>query len=292
MKQYKVSCICDTKDRLGEGPVWVEEQNSVFWVDIKSNKVHKLNLSNNHHLTWNFNESIGCIAHIKNNLFIAGTKTGFKFLNLDKKELVKISDPEKNFQNNRFNDGKCDNQGRFYAGTMDDFEKIQSGNFYILYKDLNYKKFDSDYFVTNGPTFSPDYKTIYFTDSKKREIYCSNLNIDGTMKEKKVFIKLSEKNCGPDGMTVDSEGCLWVAIFGGSCVNRYNTQGKLIDKLNLPVSCVTSCVFGGKNLDTLFITTASFKLNEKQKKLEPLAGSLFSVKTQTKGLITNKFIKD
>ena len=132
MKEYKVECAHESKDELGEGPIWVEEKNSIFWVDIKKFLIHKLDLNNNTHNSWQFNESIGCIAHIKNNDFIAGTKTGFKFVNLDKNTLTPIINPEINLHNNRFNDGKCDNKGFFYAGTMNEIDDATTGNFYAL----------------------------------------------------------------------------------------------------------------------------------------------------------------
>ena len=258
MLNYKVECVCDTKDLLGESPIWVEEENAIFWVDIKRSIIHKLNIKNNIHTSWTFNkliESIGCIAHIKNNKFVAGTKSGFKFIDLNTNELTHIVNPEDDLKNNRFNDGKCDNQGRFYAGTMNDVDSAPTGNFYILYNDLTYKKIDEGYEVTNGPAFSNDYKKIYFTDTRQGKIYISDLNSDGTIKEKKLFISISSNEGRPDGMTFDKEGFLWVAIFGGSCVNRYNKEGKLVDKIKLPTSCITSCIFGDDNLDTLFITS-------------------------------------
>ncbi len=286
-----VECISDTKDKLGESPIWVEEESSIYWVDIKRFLIHKLDIINNHKTSWTFNESIGCIAYINKNLFIAGTQLGFKFVDLKSNRLIPIINPEPNYTNNRFNDGKCDNKGRFYAGSMNDIGNEPTGSFYILYNDLTYKKIDEGYEITNGPTFSVDSKKIYFTDTRKGEIYVSNLNEDGTLIEKKIFISIPAIEGKPDGMTFDQEGCLWVALFGGSCLNRYNQKGIKIDSIQMPVSCITSCVFGGENLDILFITTSSHKLNDQQKKNEPLAGSLFKTKLNIGGYKTNKFIQ-
>ena len=291
MQNYLVECAYNSKDDLGESPIWIEEQNSIFWVDIKKCIIHRLNSESNIHSSWAFNEQIGCIAHINQNKFVAGTKNGFKFIDLNTNELTNIINPEPNLKNNRFNDGKCDNLGRFYAGTMNDIYNEPTGSFYILYNDLTYKKIDEGYEVTNGPAFSNDYKKIYFTDTREGKIYFSDLNNDGTIKQKKLFISISAKEGRPDGMTFDNEGFLWVAIFGGSCVNRYNSEGKLVDKIELPVSCITSCVFGGKNFNELFITTASFKLSDKEKIKESKAGSLFKVNLKIQGNKTKKFIK-
>jgi len=288
---HSVECLSDTKDKLGESPIWVEEENSIYWVDIKRFLIHKFDTKNNNKTSWQFNESIGCIAYIKKNLFIAGTQFGFKFANLESNQLIPIVDPEPDYKNNRFNDGKCDNKGRFYAGSMNDVNNEPTGSFYILYNDLTYRKFDEGYEITNGPAFSSDGKKIYFTDTRKGEIYVSNLNEAGTLIEKKLFISIPANEGKPDGMTIDQEGCIWVAIFGGSCVNRYNQQGVKIDTIKMPVSCVTSCVFGGENLDILFITTSSHKLNDQEKIKEQLAGSLFKTKLDIGGYKTNKFIQ-
>ena len=174
---------------------------------------------------------------------------------------------------------------------MNDSENDPTGSFYILYNDLTFRKIDDGYIITNGPAFSPAGNIIYFTDTRKGEIYYSNLNEDGTLVEKKIFISIPANEGKPDGMTVDEEGCLWVAIFGGSCVNRYDLKGKKIDTIKLPASCVTSCVFGGENLDILYITTARFKLSKEDKINEPLAGALFKTKLDTRGIRTNKFIQ-
>ena len=290
MLEYEVECAYASKDKLGESPIWVEEKNSVFWVDIKKCLIQALNLRTNKHDSWEFNEQISCIAHIKNNKFIAGTKTGIQFVDLDKNTLTHIINPEKNFLNNRFNDGKCDNKGRFYVGTMNEVNNEKTGSFYICYSDLSYKKIDGDYVITNGPAFTNNYKKIYFTDTSQGIIYTAEINKDGTIREKKQFISIPASEGKPDGMTVDHQGFLWVAIFGGSCVIKFNREGKVIDRIILPVSCVTSCAFGGEDLNTLFITTASFKLNNKQHIQEPEAGSLFKVDLKSKGNKTNKFV--
>ena len=290
MREFSVECVYESKDKLGESPIWIEEKNSIFWLDIKKNIIHKIKLKNNKYNFWEFEEPISCIAHIKENKFIAGTKNGFKFINLDQKKLTPIINPEINLPNNRFNDGKCDNKGRFYAGTMNEIDNKKTGSFYLLNNELDLKKIDTGYSITNGPTFSNNYKKIYLTDTLEGKIFSADLNEDGTIKEKKLFTSIPFSEGKPDGMTVDIEGFLWVAIFGGSCVNKYNNNGQIVDKIILPVSCVTSCVFGGKNLDILFITSASFTLNKNDIQKEPLAGSLFKVKTNSKGSKTNKFL--
>ena len=290
MAKYEIENFYKSENELGEGPIWVEEHNSIYWVDIKKFQIYKIDISTKKLKSWKFNESISCLAHIKNNEFVAGTKSGFQFVDLDTNKLIKIFNPEKNIITNRFNDGKCDQKGNFYAGTMNDVDNKPTGKFYILDNYLKLKIFDSGYEVTNGPAFTLDYKKIYFTSTRERKIFISDLDFKGNMVNKRLFIKIPDEEGKPDGMTIDSRGNLWVALFGGGCLNCYNNKGKKINTIFLPVSCPTSCVFGGKNLDELYVTSASFRLTKKEKIEEKLAGNLFRIKMETKGLKTNKFV--
>ncbi|PPR46719.1 MAG: L-arabinolactonase [Alphaproteobacteria bacterium MarineAlpha5_Bin9] len=291
MNQKKVKLLFNSKDILGESPIWVEEHNSLYWIDIKRKLIHKYNIRNKQKKTWCFNQTITCIAHIKKNLFIIGSKNGLKIVNLINKKITNIFNPEKNLPNNRLNDGKCDNKGRFFVGSMNEINNKKTGSLYLLDNDLKCKKIIGGFIISNGPTFSPDYKKIYFSETRLGKIYVANLNSDGSISNKKLFIKIPISEGKPDGMTTDNKGNIFVAIIYGSKINKYNKNGKKIDTIKLPISCPTSCVFGGKKFDILFITSASHKLSNKQKMIEPLWGSVLKIKLKTNGLKTNKFIR-
>lgn len=282
-------CLCRSNDKLGESPLWIDEEESIYWVDIENCLINKYDLRISSKKTWKFNEQIGSLAEYKKNIFVAATSNGFNFIDLKKNEIIPIIDPEIKLSNNRFNDGKCDSKGRFYAGSMNKTGENLSGSFYILYNNLSFKKIDENYITTNGPAFSPDNKYIYLTDTKKGIIYIATMDEDGLLNNKKEFININVSDGRPDGMAVDKNGNLWVALFGGSKVNCYDNQGKKVDEVVLPVSCVTSCAFGGKKFNTLFITTSSHKLSNEDKLKQPLAGSLFSIDLKISGIKVNKF---
>ena len=279
------------KDALvGEGAIWDEGTQQLYWVDILSHEVYVYDPVRATNRAIPTCQAVGTVVVRKRGGLVVALHNGFAHLDLETEKITPLGeDPERSIPTNRFNDGKCDNRGRFYAGTMNEFNLKPTGCFYILYGDLSYKKIDEGFVITNGPAFSPDYKKIYLTDSVNGKIFVSSIKGDGTLKNKKIFISIPSEQGKPDGMTVDEDGFLWVSLFGGSRVNRYNVYGEKVDEIKLPATCITSCTFGGKDLKTLFITSSRFKLKVEEKRKEPLAGSLFSVKLKVKGKKTNKF---
>lgn len=274
---------------MGEGPVWDEQEQVLYWVDIKAPAIHRLNPRTDKRESWPMPEPIGCISLRRQGGLIAALQTGFFTVDLASGAVEKIGDPEPNHPGNRFNDGKCDTSGRFWAGTMDDSEKEATGSFYRLDSDLTWQQVDSGYIVFNGPAFSPDGKTVYHTDSAKRTVYASSLGEANTLEGKQPFIVLNDDEGYPDGMTVDAEGCLWVAHWDGWRITRFSPEGKKLSQIDLPAARITSCVFGGQDMSTLFITSASIGLDENSRGQQPLAGGVFRVETGVKGLPTQRF---
>ncbi|MBC8158696.1 MAG: SMP-30/gluconolactonase/LRE family protein, partial [Alphaproteobacteria bacterium] len=190
----------------------------------------------------------------------------------------------------RFNDAKADGQGRLWAGTMDDTESgDNSGVLYRLDADRSWRAMDHGYGVTNGPAFGIDGKTMYHTDSPARTIYAFDVDDAGQISNKRVFIKFTEEDGYPDGMTMDAQGYLWVAHYRGWRVSRFSPDGQLDRAIALPVAQVTSCVFGGPNLDTLYVTTATQTLGEDERQGQPLAGGLFEIAVGIRGLPSAEF---
>jgi len=198
--------------------------------------------------------------------------------------------PEPDLPGNRFNDGKVDENGRYWAGSMDDGEKLEAGSLYRLDGDLSLHKMDDNYFITNGPAFSLDGNTLYHTDTAKRTIYAFDFSEDGAIANKRVFVKLEAEEEGyPDGMTVDGDNCIWLSHFAGSRITRYSPEGQVLQVIPMPVPNITSCTFAGSDLDTLYITTARHLLSEEEIYKYPLSGSLFACKPGVKGLQTPFF---
>lgn len=275
---------------LGEGPLWVEREKAVYWVDIFNNNVHRLALADGGKTTWTFDFEVTSLSERVSGGFIGTIKDGYASINFDELSAEAIALPEADQPNNRFNDGKVDSSGRYWAGTMDIGQAAESGALYRLDADLSQRMVDSDYVICNGPTFSVDNSIIYHTDSIKRTIYALDIGADGSLSNKRVFTEFKGDDEGvPDGMTTDSEDCLWVAHFGGARITRYSPAGQILGVIPLPTPNITSCTFAGAALDTLYITTASTAMSAEELRRFPLAGSLFSVKPGVKGLPTPLF---
>lgn len=268
-----MECIADARCTLGEGPVWVHREQALYWVDIAE---HRL-------LRWSDSEGLRIVstdAHVcslaprAGGGFIGAGYDGF--LAIDGVFGFRpLGNPEPELEGNRFNDGKVDRQGRFWAGTMDRFERRSTGSLYRLDADLAWTRIDSGYKVTNGPAFSLDGRTIYHTDSALQRIYAFDLAEDGSTSNRRVFAQFGAGDGYPDGMTVDSEDCLWIAFWDGWCVRRLSPSGERIAELAVPAQRPTSCAFGGPARDRLFITSARRDLTDDALAMQPNAGGLF-----------------
>lgn len=282
--------IWEIEALLGEGPLWVEQENAVYWVDIFNNNVHRYSLTDGEKKSWHFDVEVTSLSQSLSGKFIGSVRDGFAWIDFENSTVDPIVLPESDITDNRFNDGKVDAQGRYWAGTMDTTQENESGSLYRLDADLSLHTMDENYIITNGPTFSKDGTTLYHTDTIKRVIYAFDLASNGDISNKRVFTEFNEDGDGlPDGMTVDSEDCIWVAHFGGSRITRYSPQAKILHVIPMPVPNITSCTFAGDNLETMFITTARVGIADDQLPDYPLAGSFFSFKPSVKGLPTPIF---
>lgn len=277
---------------LGEGPVWDAANKSICWVDILTGNIHKFSLSENVHQSIAVKDMIGAVALCVNGDFLAALKSGLAFINRDSGEVKYLHHPEVHLPENRFNDGKCDPAGRFWVGTMAQAETKGAGSLYMIERDLSHSVKIEGVTVSNGMAWSPDYKTFYYIDTPTFEVVAYDYNMEtGNIANRKVAINIPEKEGFPDGMTIDNEGMLWIAHWDGWKVSRWNpvTAEKLLS-VALPAARITSCTFGGENLQDLYITSASVGLTEKQHEEQPLAGSLFVVKNcGFQGMETHSF---
>ena len=281
---FKVRCT------LGEGTLWVNDHNSIYFTDIKKKKIYSFNLKSKRKKIYNVNKEIGFIAHINKNIFILGLQGELRIQNLKTKKILKSIPIESDLKFNRINDGKTDPAGNLWFGTMDNLErKIEKGSLYKLDKSLKITKIDKNYIITNGPAFINRYN-FYHTDSSKKTIYKIKINKKNKIVSKKIFKKLSHKEGSPDGMTLDKNKNLWVAHFHGACISVFNSIGKLIHKINFPAKNITNCAFGGKDNSELFVTTATKGMSQADIRKFSYSGYLFSVKTNTKGILQKKFI--
>jgi len=276
-------CIADVHAVLGEGPVWVDREAALYWLDIKGRKIFRLSEAGELS-QWPTPFRVGSIAPRASGGFIAGTDQGIANIDFSSGRLQILFNPEENLPSNRFNDGKVDRSGRFWAGTMDDEEKQASGTLYRFDSSLNWSAVDKDYKVTNGPAFSPDGKLMYHNDSGRQVTYVFDLDEAGSAANRRTFLQFGEGDGYPDGMTVDSEGCLWIAFWDGGCIRRFSPEAALLETVEMPIARPTSCAFGGVDLDDLYVTSASIGLEETALSRQPNAGGLFMVTPGVQGI--------
>jgi len=261
------------RDQLGEGLLWSQRQNAVYWVDILAPALHRLSLADAQVSSWPMPEKIGWVIERRDRAgFIAGFQSGFSELTLDPVSIRLLAAPEPQLPTNRLNDAVVDHRGRIWAGTMDCSGEPETGSLYCLDPDLGVTRRDSGYRVTNGPVLSPQHDFLYHNDTARRVVYRFALTPDGDIRDKTEFLKFPADWGFPDGMTVDAEGGLWIAHWGGGRVSRFNPDGTLERAIPLPASQITNCVFAGAGLDRLFVTSAAV-----DRFGEELAGALFEV---------------
>jgi sugar lactone lactonase YvrE len=222
---------------------------------------------------------------------VLALQQGFYHLDLETEKLTPLVDPESHLPDNRFNDGKCDSRGRFWAGTTRLKHDEPAGFLYMLDADLNVHRRLDDVWISNGLAWSQDDRTMYFIDSPTGEVIAFDFDVAaGEIGNERLVIEIPEGGGSPDGMTIDEEGMLWIALWDGWRVIRVNPEsGAIIDEVKMPVARPTSCVFGGPNLDELYITTASTRLPAEELDKQPQAGGLFRCKPGVKGLAAIEF---
>lgn len=277
-----IQCIADVQAVLGEGPVWVAREAALYWLDIKGLKIFRLD-DQGQVKEWPTPIRVGSIVPRRQGGFIGGTEGGIAEVDPGAKLFKIFIDPEADQPDNRFNDGKVDRRGRFWAGTMDDAEKDATGSLYCFDPDLSWTQVDQGYKVTNGPSFSPLGERMYHNDSGRQLTYVFDMQ-DGRPVNRRTFHQFGKGDGSPDGMTVDSEGCLWMCFWDGGCVRRFSPDGEWLETIEMPVSRPTSLAFGGRDLDELYISSASIGLDEQARQMQPNAGGLFMLKPGVQGI--------
>jgi sugar lactone lactonase YvrE/DNA-binding IclR family transcriptional regulator len=275
---------------LGEGPVWSAAERKLYWVDILAPSVQVSDPDTGATRSIRMPELIGAIAPRRRGGFVAAMQGGFKAVDLATGSVTTIANPEFDRPGNRFNDGKCDRRGRFWAGSLAIDTTPDSGSLYRLDPDGRVSVMETGIHVSNGLGWSPDDTRFYFTDSGRREIFVYDFDAEsGAIANRRVFARVPEGSGTPDGLTVDAEGYVWSAHWDGWCVTRYAPDGSVDRVITLPVPRPTSCTFGGPDLSLLYVTSARIRLSAQQLADAPLSGSIFAVETGTRGLAEPSF---
>jgi xylono-1,5-lactonase len=217
-------------------------------------------------------------------------KSGFAFFDPETGRLQHQHDPEPDRPGNRFNDGKCDASGRFWGGTMDFACKDATGALYSLDAQLRCTRHLDTWHITNGPTWSADGRTMYFNETGRGQVNAFDFSPDtGAMTNRRLWLQFTAEEGKPDGMTTDAEGRIWIAHWGASCVTCRDETGRVLARIDLPTAHITDCAFGGPNLTTLYISSAADGLSPEQRANQPLAGGLFAVEVDARGVPASQF---
>ncbi len=269
-----VELVADARAHLGEGPLWWED--TLWCVDIDRDRVGRVNPVDGAVGWHDVGQKVGAVVPRSSGGFVLAAQGGFAFFDPEGGVLDPIADPEADFPDNRFNDGKCDPRGRFVAGTMGLQGKNGGGALYVLDTDRSVRRLFGDVTVSNGLAWTEDGLTMYYIDTPTREIAVFDYDLDaGTVSGRRVCVSVPRESGGPDGMTIDRNGNLWVALWGGWAVGCWDPRtGELLEKVDVPAANVTSCCFGGPNLDRLYITTAGGPAAGEDSS-QPRAGGVF-----------------
>ncbi len=279
---------------IGEGICWDEQTQMLYWIDLLENKIFAYDINKSSLKIIDAGQNTGCIAVREKGGLIAGLQNGIFFVDIETGKLTPVVDPESDKPDNRFNDGECDCMGRLWAGTMS--KKLDSGSgdntpagaLYLIDTDLKVTKKLPAVTISNGIGYSPDNKIMYYIDSPTRNVDAFDFDKEtGEITNRRAVVHVTEDVGMPDGLTVDADGNLWVGMWGGGAVVKYSPQtGQMLEKIEIPAPFITTMVFGGKEMDEMFVNTA--KMNTDLNKY-PDAGGVFRIKMDVKGQPTYKF---
>lgn len=277
---------------LGEGTLWSVRQQALYWVDILGHQLHRFTPSTQARDSWGFAEEITALAERRDNPGLLVTlRRDLALFHPDTGHLQRLHRPEPDLPENRFNDGKCDAKGRFWAGTMDFGCQARTGSLYRFDPSGQCTRLHTGIAVTNGPTWSLSGRTLYFNDTVQGKVLALDCDPGtGTLGPGRVWLHMPAEDGVPDGMTTDAAGRIWIAHWGGACVSCHDPESAAeLLRIALPTDHITNCAFGGPDLRTLFITSARSGLNAQQLHNQPLAGSLFCVDIDSPGQAPDLF---
>lgn len=276
----KINILLDVKTTLGEGPVWDVDQQRLYFIDSMDGRVFRCAPDGTDLRAWDVPGKIGSMALRKDGTgAIVSLDKGFWLLDFTSGDCEFLHDPEPDMETTRLNDGKCDRAGRFFAGSMDMMEEGSKGALYRVDPDLSVTKVDQGIICSNGPCFSPDDKTFYFTDTWSGEVWAYDYDItSGSVSNRRCFTKVdTSKGGAADGATVDSEGFYWMALVYDGRLCRFAPDGSLDREIQMPVKKVTSVQFGGPDMDVLYVTSMAKPPLPRFPGDGVLRGSLFAI---------------
>ena len=293
MKSKKAELCYEIESKLGEGAFWDHKEQRLYWVDIEGKKAHLFDPAKKTNTTFDTPSRIGTIVPKNKEEAVIALEDGIYMINTSSGKISLLSDVEAKMTYNRFNDGKCDPNGNLWIGSMHLDQSEPKANLYKVNQKGHAKKMLDSVTISNGIVWTKDKSTMYYIDTPTGHIRAFDFNAENsTISNERIAVIIPESVGFGDGMTIDAEDKLWVGLWNGDAVARFDPlSGKLMEKIEVPAHNVTSCSFGGKNFDTLYITTSSLDMTEEEKIKYPYAGSLFTVKPGVVGVAGNFFGK-
>lgn len=286
--QIKCVVAVDSITQVGESPIWDYKYNRLLWIDTQGSLfIYTPQDGKNREVK--LDRMIGTVVPYKEDTVLVGLQDGIYEMSLTTKELKFIADPEGRDAGNRYNDGKCDAEGRLWIGSMDkDCTPLKAG-FFLVNPDASSKSILKEVTISNGVIWSPDNSKMFYQDTPTRNITAFDFDKErGGISNRQEIIHLPDSLGTPDGNTIDEEGMVWVANWDAACVTRWNPYtGELLQRIDVPALNVTAVAFGGENLEDLYITTASLYMPEDKASNYPQAGKLFVVKPGVRGIKCN-----
>jgi len=283
----KVESVIAAQAKLGECPRWHQSSNTLYWVDINAFQLHRYNFEKECHELLQFDEEIGCFSFRRLGGFVLAMRSGFYLLDTWATEKQFISDPEADLAISRFNDGRCDARGRFFAGSYYSPKDWDAANLWCLDANQEVRKIQDGLLTANGVAFSPDSRTLYFSDTPKHKIYRADYDLEaGTVGDVSVFYEFPHGQGRPDGASVDIEGNYWVALYEGGRIVKMSPDARILEEIEVPARCPTMVAFGGTDMRSLFITSVGDR-PESERHEYPLSGNIFKVDVDVPGLVEN-----
>ncbi len=294
-----VTCIIRSEDSLGEGCLWDHAEGNLWWLDIaRPSRIHRMHVESGIHRTWTSNLLLTAMALRQDGSLILGGEDGVYTFDHRTGSIAPFCQPESGRPQNRFNDGACDSAGRLWIGTMhqnigpngEDLPiPSATGALYRVEADGTSQLMLDEVGVSNGPCWSPDDKTFYFSDSMRQIIWAFDFDVaSGELHNKRVLNDTKDHGY-PDGATVDAHGYIWSARWDGACVLRIDPMGRIDRVVEIPAKRPTCCVFGGNNLDALYVTSSCAHLTPEELASRPLNGGVFCLDPGVKGAMKNRF---
>ncbi|MEQ7155138.1 SMP-30/gluconolactonase/LRE family protein [Brevundimonas aurifodinae] len=285
----KLLTVFETRDTLGESPVWNEDDQRLWYTDIDRAVLKRLDPITGEVAVTALSERLGsfCLISGSPDRVLGAFESGFGWLDVHSGAIEWLERPERGRTGRRLNDGRCDRSGRFWAGSMvedDDVAADRLGALYRVGPDGSSEVMDQGFLVSNGLAFSPDGGTVYFSDSRRREIYRYPLALDGRLGGRELWCEVADGK--PDGATVDAEGRLWSALWGGSKLARFHPDGQRLEDIAMPLTQPTSLAFGGPDLTWVFVTSAS------KGDTSGHNGSVLMFESDCPGLSEGRFVTD